>query len=60
MTKQTRMIQYVVFNQGNSLIHSATRGTSLHLQVGVLIRKFGNFTDSVRNLTIDTVSLNDI
>jgi hypothetical protein len=45
MSKQTRTIQFVEFAQGNPLLRSATGGTSLHLRVGVLIQKFGNFTD---------------
>jgi len=38
MSKHTRTIRFVKFAQGN-------RGISLHLHVGALIQKFGNFTD---------------
>jgi hypothetical protein len=48
MSKQTRTIRFVEFTQGNPLLRSATGGTSLHLRVGALIQKFGNFTDLLR------------
>ena len=45
MSKQARTIRFVEFAQGNRLLHSATGGTLLHLRVGAIIQKFGNFTD---------------